>query len=208
MISRFYPYSTDSNERDTLAYVFAVIAVALAYLLYKIVEAFHFQMPWWMSLPTPMPIYLFLRGLFSNCIWRWGLLRRFGIVKIPYLGGQYHGHLWTSHDDHEESYKCDFTITQTWTKIIIRGQFPQSHSFNGVTGISVLDTDVPRLVYEYWNEPASAAIGSMHAHRGTIWFDIRSKDSKVHLDGEYYTGRGRATSGRIEIVRKRHELTS
>ena len=34
--SRFYPYATDSSEREVLAYYFAVIAVALAYLIYLI----------------------------------------------------------------------------------------------------------------------------------------------------------------------------
>lgn len=66
-----------------------------------------------------MAIYLFLRWLFSNYVWRWDLLRTLGVVKIPYLGGEYHGYLWSSHDGHEESHKCQFTITQTWTKIII-----------------------------------------------------------------------------------------
>jgi hypothetical protein len=202
MNSRFYPYATDSGERDTLAYIFAVVAVVLAYLLYKIVEAIHFQMPWWISLPTPMAIYLFLRWLFSNYVWRWDLLRRLGVVKIPYLGGEYHGYLWSSHDGHEERHKCQFTITQTWTKIIIRGSFAQSRSFNGVTGITVEGTDAPRLTYEYWNEPISGSVQTMAPHRGTIWFDIVTTNDELRLDGEYYTGRGRATSGRIEIVRK------
>jgi SMODS-associating 2TM, beta-strand rich effector domain len=201
MTSRFYPYATDSSERDVMAYIFAVLAVALAYGLYKLVEVLHFQMPWWLSLPTPMAIYLFVRWLFSNYIWRWGPFRKVGIVKIPYLGGKYHGHLRTSYDEHAESYKCEFTITQTWTKIIIRGAFAKSRSFNGVTGITVEGTDAPRLTYEYWNEPISGAAETMNPHRGTIWFDILLKNDTLHLDGEYYTGRGRATSGRIELVR-------
>jgi len=145
--------------------------------------------------------YLFTRGLFATYVWRWQPLRKLGIIKIPYLGGNYRGHLWSSHDGHEERYKCEFTITQTWSKIIVRGQFEQSRSFNGITGISVEGTDAPRLTYEYWNEPASGSQEAMNAHRGTIWFDIVQKGDRLHLDGEYYTGRGRGTSGRIELVK-------
>jgi hypothetical protein len=201
MTSKFYPYATDSEERDKVGYALAVLAVGLAYLLYKVVDAFHYQMPWWMSLPTPMPIYLFLRGWFANRVWRWDLLRKFGIVKIPYLGGRYRGHLWTSHDEQAESHKCEFTITQTWTKIIIRGTFPESASYNGVTGITALEVDVPHLTYEYWNVPKSGAVETMHAHQGTVWFDVVKKNDKLHLNGEYYTGRGRINTGRIEITR-------
>jgi hypothetical protein len=81
--------------------------------------------------------------------------------------------------------------------------FPKSSSFNGVTGISVEDTVAPRLTYEYWNTPNSDAVDSMQAHRGTIWFDIvRDDDAVSELKGDYYTGRGRETIGRIEVRRE------
>jgi hypothetical protein len=200
MNSRFYPFATDSMEREILAYYFAAISVAMSYGVYEAVEALHFQVPWWIALPSPMAIYLFLRWLFSNYLWRWSLLRQLGIVKIPNLNGEYRGHLWTSNDGHAARHKCEFTVTQTWVSIAIRGRFTESRSFNMVTGISVEGTDAPRLAYEYWNEPASGAAASMVAHRGTIWLDIISGSGPICLNGEYYTGRGRGTNGRIELA--------
>lgn len=58
---------------------------------------------------------------------------------------------------------------------------------------------MPRLTYEYWNEPTADAAATMAPHRGTIWLDIAQDESTTRLDGEYYTGRGRETSGRIDM---------
>ena len=84
--SRFYPYATDSSEREVLAYYFAVIAVALAYLIYLIVDKLHVQIPWWASLPSPMPIYLFIRGVFTRYLWRWSIFRLGGHPKCTTCG--------------------------------------------------------------------------------------------------------------------------
>lgn len=199
MNNRFYPYATDSNERDVLAYYFAGLSVLAVYLLSVGVEAFKVHMPWWIALPTPMAIYLALRSVFANHIWKWDLLHRWGVVRIPIVSGNYKGHLWTSFDEHGEKHPCELTISQTWTNISIRGRFPQSRSYNMVSGISVQGTDAPRLTYEYWNEPVSGSPTPMVPHRGTVWFDIKHDADGTDLDGEYYTGRGRATFGRIKV---------
>uniref|UniRef100_E6Q5P6 CD-NTase-associated protein 15 domain-containing protein n=1 Tax=mine drainage metagenome TaxID=410659 RepID=E6Q5P6_9ZZZZ len=199
MSSRFYPYATDSNEREKLAYYFAVLSVIVAYCVYLIFDKLRVQIPWWTALPSPMAIYLSVQWLFSNYLWRWTLLRRLGVVKIIDLNGVYLGDLWSSHDKHTESHRCEFTVTQTWVNIAIRGRFAESRSFNMVTGISVEGTDAPRLTYEYFNEPASGSVTSMGPHRGTIWFDIIQDESGIQLDGEYYTGRGRGTTGSIRV---------
>lgn len=198
MNSRFYPYATDSKERDTLAYWFAVVSVACAYGISVGVEAMKVHLPWWVALPTPMALYLIIRGAFSRYAWRLGISRQMGIVKIPDLNGIYKGYLWSSHDERDK-HPCTLIISQTWTDISIQGKFSKSNSFNMVTGISVEGTAAPRLTYEYWSEPSSDAAESMHAHRGTIWFDIIFDERTIELKGDYYTGRGRETIGRIEV---------
>lgn len=203
MNSRFYPYAADSNERDLLAYFFAVIAIAAAYATFIVVDNLRVHIPWWAALPSPMPIYLLTRAVFTRYVWRWPVLHKLGVVRIPDLNGTYKGHLWTSHEGGEQ-HPCTLIVSQTWTRISIRGNFPKSSSFNTVTGISVEDTASPRLTYEYWNTPSSNAADSMQAHRGTIWFNIAYSSHAIELKGDYYTGRGRGTIGRIEV---RRELT-
>jgi hypothetical protein len=198
MNSRFYPYATDSKERSTLAYWFAVASVAGAYAISAGVGAIKLHLPWWLALPTPMALYLIIRSAFARYAWRMKIFRRLGIVKIPDLNGTYKGHLWSSHDA-TDKHLCTLVISQTWTDISIQGKFPKSTSFNMVTGISVEGTAAPRLTYEYWNEPSSDAPESMHAHRGTIWLDIIFDERTIDLKGDYYTGRGRENIGRIEV---------
>jgi hypothetical protein len=199
MNNRFYPYATDSNERDVLPYYFAATSVIVVYLMSLVIVALGISIPWWLALPTPMAIYIGIHAIFSNQIWKWGPLHRWGVVRIPNLNGAYKGFLWSSHDEHAERHACELSVCQTWTSISIRGRFAQSRSYNMVSGISVEGTDAPRLTYEYWNEPSSGAPAPMVPHRGTVWLDIRVADTQTELDGEYYTGRGRATSGRIMV---------
>ncbi len=187
-----------------LAYYFALLSVGLSYGLYAISEGLRLHLPFWVALPTPMAIYLFIRWLFSQYIWRWPPLHNLGIVKILNLNGTYEGRLWSSHDE-SAKHLCALVISQTWTGISIRGTFPHSTSYNMVTGISVEGTAAPRLTYEYWNEPASNAPETMNAHRGTIWVDIILDDEVAALKGDYYTGRGRTTIGQIEVWRVRRQ---
>ena len=107
----------------------------------------------------------------------------------------------SSFDNHQVPRDCEFDIHQTWTTIAICGKFGQSGSYNMVTGISVVDTVLPRLTYEYYNVPANAAPKTMHAHDGTMWFEIHGGDPRV-LKGDYYTGRDRKTTGTIEVTRE------
>ena len=72
-----------------------------------------------------------------------------------------------------------------------------------VSGISVENTPTPLLTYEYLNEPKSGALETLSPHRGTIWFDIDATSTRLRLSGDYYTGRGRGTTGRIEVERAR-----
>jgi hypothetical protein len=199
-MARFYPYATDSKERQSLPFFFAGVAAILAYAIHRIVEVAHPEIPWFVDLPwSPVAIYGMIYGAFSRWIWRVPLLRQAGIVKIPNLNGRYEGWLTSSYDQHAERHSCRLEISQTWTSILIRGRFEKSDSSNLVTGISVEDTNQPRLTYEYWNNPKGDAVATMQSHPGTVWFDVDAADGM--LKGSYYTGRGRETFGRMELER-------
>lgn len=200
MTTKFHPYATDSKEREQLPVWFAVLAIALSYGLHVVVDHFHPNLPWYVDLWDPIVFYGVIYRIFAQYGWRWGIWRWLGLVRIPDLNGRYVGSMRSSYDDHQVPRPCEFDIHQTWTTIAIRGKFERSWSFNMVTGISVRDAVLPRLTYEYYNVPADAAPRSMHAHDGTMWFDIHS-DGMVTLDGNYYTGRDRNTTGTVEVTR-------
>jgi hypothetical protein len=193
----FHPYSTDSSERETLAYWFALASVGVGYLVFW--AARNTGLPWWIDVPSPIAVYLVIHGLFSRFIWRWRVLRGLGIVKIPDLNGVYSGILTSDRDDFQTKNECTMTIWQTWTEIAIKGEFPESDSYNGISGISVKGAGAPVLTFEYFNQPRADAKKDLQAHRGTNWFDV--KDDGLSMTGEWYSGRGRNRIGRIVVKR-------
>ena len=40
----------------------------------------------------------------------------------------------------------------------------------------------------------------MHAHDGTMWFEVQRW--RMKLNGDYYTGRDRNTTGTVEVTRE------
>ena len=200
VVGRFYPYATDSRERETLPVWFAVLAIAVGYVIHAVVEHYYPTFPWFADFWSPLALYGLIYTLFARFAWRWPMLHAAGVVKIPDLNGHYSGSLLSSHNKHETPVPCEFDVHQTWTTISIRGKFDKSWSYNMVTGISVADCAVPRLTYEYYNSPVEGTPAAMHPHPGTMWFDVELGDSLV-LRGDYYTGRGRRTTGSVTITR-------
>jgi len=202
VIGRLSPYATDSTERAALAFYIASAAIFVGCALHLIVGAIAIQLPWYVDIPSPIVLYAVLWRLFDKRLWRMPLLRRMGVVRLPDLNGNYSGRLYSSHDRAEGmSHECFLAIKQSWTQISIRGEFGESRSYNSISGISVVDTNVPRLTYEYINEPREGAPPTMHVHPGTVWFDIHIGGDAISLIGEYYTGRDRRNTGSIEVAR-------
>jgi len=202
-VGRFAPYATDSPERARVAFYIAAIAVAIGLGIHAVLDGRQIFVPWYVDIPSPVVIYGVLWAAFDKILWRWSVLRALGIVLVPNLSGEYSGIIISSHDRDEEQHECTFYVNQSWTSILIRGEFDKSRSLSQIAGISVLDVDRPRLTYEYINEPKEGAASTMHVHPGTVWFDIKTGADGIRLDGEYYTGRDRRTSGTISIQRVR-----
>jgi SMODS-associating 2TM, beta-strand rich effector domain len=199
-MNNFYPYATDSAERETMSFVFAALSLAIVYLSYLGIERLKIQVPWYLALPSPMGVYWLLQAWFTNVGWRWRWLHNFRIVRIPDLNGNYEGALQSSYDHFTKDYPCRFEIKQTWKSISVTGHFEKSSSFNMVSGISVSGA-VPRLTYEYGNKPRSDAPMGMVAHDGTIGFGVLIEGDDITLDGDYYTGRSRETYGCVKVQR-------
>jgi SMODS-associating 2TM, beta-strand rich effector domain len=201
-VGRFSPYATDSPERMRVAFYIAVAAVALGYAFHWGLDYFSIAVPWFIDVPSPFVVYAILWGCFNGFLWRVKIIRWLSGVRVPDLSGKYEGDVTSSHDRGQgESHACTFFIRQSWTTILIRGEFETSRSCSQIAGFSVLDVDMPRLTYEYENTPKEGAPKTMHAHPGTVWFDVLCDGGRVELNGEYYTGQGRGNSGTIRLVR-------
>lgn len=90
-------------------------------------------------------------------------------------------------------------ITQTWRKLQISIDFPDSTSTS--LGASFITDAVPmRLHYFYRNEPKPTAPPEAQMHYGMA--DLRYDAEEDQFEGEYFTDRFRQTSGRIVLRRK------
>jgi hypothetical protein len=191
-----HPFATDSLERKNIPISLAGLSFGLAYLLWTAIQIMKVPMLWWLDMPSVLGIFWLLYAAFDAWVWRWSVLRRMKVVKIPDLSGEWRGHCASSFDEHCTEYSVEVTIQQTWNDISITltSASSASHSLSG--SILLYQPGGTTLSYEYRNEPKAAAIDSMHSHRGTALLKLVSNG---RLEGEYYTGRDRGNYGTIHL---------
>jgi hypothetical protein len=92
-------------------------------------------------------------------------------------------------------------IRQTWTRIVVELQSDQSSSQSETASIFVDKGVNPKLVYTYMNEPNPDQLKAMEKHSGTTLLELLSNSDGLHLNGHYYSGRGRGTYGEMQLKR-------
>jgi len=200
-----HPYSTTSPERRYIPFFIAGAAIGVAFLVSHVMDAYHIKLPWWASLPIDtMALYGLFYGLFDKYIWKWSVLRRLFIVRVPNLSATWHGEVRPADTPGVSSglritTEITITIRQSWTTITIGGRtrLSNSHSLSA----SLLTGDECSLSYEYVNEPSAAASATMHSHHGVARLSL-GKEGTI-LEGEYYSGRDRQNLGTIRVSRSK-----
>ncbi len=201
MSPAFYPYSSDSDERQHFIAHAALLSVLIIYLLHLATLAYKITVPWFVELPTFAGLTWAIYYVAAHYAWRHKWFRALFRIRIPDLNGTWVGHLVSSFDSSKQI-KCTLKIEQTWDSIGLIFETEQSRSCNGITGVAVKSPGGTRLVYEYTNIPkAIAATESMHLHEGTQWLTLSEDGDGVKLVGDYYTGRDRKTYGVVEMRR-------
>ncbi|MDQ2975178.1 MAG: hypothetical protein M3R69_07180 [Acidobacteriota bacterium] len=190
-----HPYATDSDERRYVPFVLAVIAVAVALGFSSLLKLISFELPAWVDGPSTMALYGLLYVAFRKHLWKLGVFRRVGFVKVPSVHGQWDGYTQSSFDG--DQHKVEVRITQDWTHMLVT--LKGAHSKSRSVAASLLICDTPILAYEFENEPLPSARETMHAHRGYARLEL-SADGHV-LNGDYYSGRDRQTLGSIHLVK-------
>jgi hypothetical protein len=194
-----HPYGTDSNERQYIPFILAGLAIAAAWLLFRVLDGLSIQIAWWIDAPSTMGFYGLFYTLFNRWIWRLELLHDLKLIKVPVLAGSWKGVISTSFDEHASAHDVEVEIIQTWTQISIslHGKDSKSHTL-----AATLLTDSPGgivLSYQYRNEPLPHAISAMQMHYGTARLNLAKTG---RLEGEYYSGRGRQNYGSVHLERK------
>jgi hypothetical protein len=193
-----HPYATNSEERSKIPLFIAGIAICLAWLISSVSR--NFDIPFWLEVPGTATLYGSLFALFRSYWWRTGLFHVFGVVKVPDLEGEWHGHVTSSFDELAEQHPVTVHIRQNWTHMSVKLVAGSSGSRSVVASIYVADNETV-LSYQYENVPNVKAKVTMHAHSGTATLNLTEEGSK--LRGDYYSGRDRGNHGELVLTRKR-----
>ena len=191
-------HSYELDGRGKIAIVLAAASVLLVWLSDVILRYLGIEPRWWLSLPSFGGIYGALLWLFDHYLWRWGVLGKIGLARVPNLNGQWTGEVRSSYVPDGAILSVRVLIRQRWSKLAIRLEATQSRSDSILARLRTGDVVHPTLDYMYVNEPSPDALETMHAHRGTAMLEL--KDGV--LEGEYYTGRGRQEIGTIHLRRE------
>ena len=191
-------HSYELDGRGKVAITLAASSVLLVWLLDVMLGYLGIEPRWWLSLPSFGGIYATLHWLFDRYLWRWGVLDKIGLARVPNLNGRWTGEIQASYIADEKPLQVSVLIRQRWSKLVIRLDAARSRSHSVSATLRVSDLPYPTLDYMYVNEPSPNALETMHAHRGTAMLELRGGD----LKGEYYTGRDRREIGAIQLRRE------
>lgn len=202
-----HSFSTDQSGRHqryiTIGAVSAVIYLGSIWLLGPIIG---------------VTIGLFTSSIyivFTKWLWKWDLMRDIGLVSVPDLNGRWEGYLYTSADrelilddqivthgrqiDEFTKQETAIEIKQTWDKISVTLDGPESQSHSRAATILVNEKAWPTLTYNYLNEGSNTK-KELNAHYGTAILEYFEEEDK--LEGKYYNRPDqRENHGVLELCR-------
>ena len=190
-------HSYDLAGRDRVVVALFVVSIFCVWLFHIGVGTIGYEPPWWVSVPSYAAFYSVLYWLFDRYVWRFGLVSKLGLLRVPDLNGAWIGTVTSSYADGDPVQPFPVTIVQRWSKISITFETEHSRSRSVAASLRADDPLTPELYYLYSNEPYPTAPDTMHAHRGTA--SLRLKGAV--LEGDYYTGRDRRENGALKLTR-------
>jgi hypothetical protein len=192
-----HSYASDSIDRRVAPWIIAICAVGVAFLYVFLSRTFLFSLPWWCETPSIMLVYGLLFWVYDSCLWK---RKVFGVSlsRIPDCHGTWYGELHSSHDG-GTNVKGMLIVHQTWSKIMVEFRNVSSSSYSRMASLNITPGASEGLIYEYTNDPRADAMATMHAHRGFAFLKLLI--DKHWLEGDYYTGRDRASYGTMRFRR-------
>lgn len=151
------------------------------------------------SLLAVATLYLALYWLFNRFAWRVPFVSN--LLRVPDIAGIWRceGKALNPDTSLKQYWEAKITIVQTFDKIRLRLQSPQSGSNSLAAALHWDDIDGYKLLYHYRNDPRIGE-AELQPHHGFAEI-VFSKDRKT-ASGEYFNGRGRMTFGTMQLTRE------
>ena len=194
-----HSYSVDFIERRNIP--FYIAAAAATYALKTIVDYFKFNFDTGAYIPSGFAAYGLIYILFDKYLWKFGALRRIGLVSTPDLSGVWSGELKSSLSDLTRTLQITVRIHQTWTAMRVTLDTDKSFSASEMSCIRAVSITEFEFRWEYRAESKEGA--EPFAHRGVTNLRLQLREGKVQpeMRGDYYTQHGRDTNGTIFLKR-------
>lgn len=202
-----HDYSIDGHPKEKILFGLAFISIVVApwinSLALHLLSFFQIQLgvtkaPL-LAIPT-FSLFLVIYFVFNKFLWKVRLFRKY--LLVPDLNGKWSC---TGKTVLKNGQPLDFewtgtmTITQSWSKILIHLQVPQSSaSVSKAASIYCVEGVGYTLLYQYENEP-SADQHQLSRHTGAAELSISLDDQKG--SGHYFTDQHRSTVGTLTISR-------
>ena len=192
-------HSYDLEDRGKVVASLTVLSLTGAWLAHFLLATAGFSPHWLFGAPSFATIYGLLYLAFDRYVWRLGLLHKARLLPATNLNGVWEGEVRSSFEvEGMSSLPVTVTILQSWSRISIYLETEESRSSSYSATLRSKDRPRPELSYQYMSEPRGDTVESMNIHRGTVILEFIDDG----LDGDYYTGRGRQTYGRIKLRRR------
>lgn len=195
-----HQYQTDDNTKTNFLIFAVLLAVGLAYLFGKAINALQIQIPWYVESPSILGFFGAIYWLYDKYLWKTKWVQMMDWIKTPNISGKWDVEIRTSHDSFTEKISGKAIIRQSAFRISIA--LETKSSISSSIHAALMRTEKVseyELTYNYINHPKADSTETMSIHMGTTRVSL-SDDGK-QMDGEYYTGRDRQNFGRITLLR-------
>lgn len=194
-----HSYQIDEILKTRRIFIVATISILAAYFLSLFLVRFPKLSVWYIDYPSVLGFYAIFMWVFNNYLWKLKLIKDLHWLSVPDLGGVWDVEIKSSSNSFESSLLCKMYIRQTGSTISISMDTETSVSYSIHAAILCSErlSDY-EIMFNYINKPKGDSEAVLNIHYGTAWLQI----SENSCDGDYFTGRGRQTYGRIKIIKK------
>jgi hypothetical protein len=191
-----HPYQIEEAVSTRKIIVAIILSIIAAYGLFNLLKLIPNSTLWWIDYPSIFGFFGLFTWLFNNYLWKIDFFQKFLGVITPNLNGTWEGEIKSSYNKFKTPLHVSLHIKQTGSKILISLENETSISYS--IHASIMHSGKSQsfeLIYNFINEPKGDSGSTLNIHYGTAWFQI--SDDRKSLEGDYFTGRGRQTFGRM-----------
>ncbi|HEU4975759.1 MAG TPA: hypothetical protein VFT50_11760 [Baekduia sp.] len=199
-----HPYSAVMVDRTRAIFIAALAGVVIFAAIGYGIEKSAWQPPFWLTTPSAGLFFGLFFGMYDRVLWRKSIFG-FPLSQVPDLRGRWTGEISIEAGPRRreeqllENIPCFVTVTQSWTRMVVRFETPFSTSVSSMAAI--LDGE---FHYEYAVQPkvGTSYPKDMNNHGGMARMRFDARLPK-RMSGHFFNDQNYQRFGRYELRRDR-----